>query len=274
MTFLLAISGGYLLVLGLMYFFQDHLLFIPSSDVWQTPASAGLQAEDFWIETEDGITLHGWFFPNRDAEPEFIVVFSHGNAGNISHRLELVQTILKSGAAVVLYDYRGYGKSEGKPDEEGLYSDITAVVRYLKEKKGYSEDQIILYGRSLGGAVAAYGAVTFRPAGLVLDSAFKNLGALVKDVYPFVPPALARYEFPTEKFIRGLNGVPLMILHSRRDELVKFHHAEFLYSLADDPKTFVELRGGHNSSFAASRDLYLAAWKDFLQSLSGEENAD
>lgn len=258
MTFL----GGYLLLLGLMFIFQNRLLFFPTSGMVQTPQSAGLEAEDVWIESEDGVRIHGWYFPNENAE--FVVVLSHGNAGNISYRVDIAGTLLEAGAAVLLYDYRGYGQSEGKPTEKGMYKDIEAVVEMLRDEKGYSEKQVIMYGRSLGGAVAAYATTKFDLGGLVLDSAFKNLRAMVRDVYPFVPSRLARYEFPTERYIKKLHDFPVMIMHSPNDEIVGYHNAEHLYNLLDEPKRFVELRGGHNDNFFASRDLIEESWRWYL----------
>jgi uncharacterized protein len=263
MSIIAAIAGGYLIILILMYIFQSSLLFMPSSGFMHTPSDAGLEAEDVWVVAEDGIRLHAWYFPNPDSER--VVVLSHGNAGNISHRIDIARTLLNAGAAVLMYDYRGYGKSDGRPNEKGLYKDITAFTEFLITEKEYSEGEIFMYGRSLGGAVAAYAAVKYDIGGLVLDSAFKNLRAMVSDVYPFVPSALARYRFPTADYLRQLDGVPVMIMHSPDDLIVRFHHGEYLYNAANDPKLFVELRGGHNDNFFASRDLIEQKWREFLE---------
>lgn len=262
-SFLLALAGGYLIILGLMYLFQNQLLFMPSSGMMQTPQSVGLTAEDAWMETEDGVTIHGWYFPHDDSE--FVVVLSHGNAGNISGRIAIAETLLNSGASVLMYDYRGYGQSEGRPSEKGLYKDIEAVVETLKADFGYSEGQIVMYGRSLGGAVAAYAAVRFDLGGLVLDSAFKNLKAMIRDVYPFVPVWLAKYDFPTDKYLGQIDGLPIMIMHSPNDEIVGFHHGRTLFDLIEEPKRFVELRGGHNDNFFASTDIIEENWRWYLE---------
>ena len=264
-TFLLAIVGGYLLILGLMFLFQNKLLFMPSSVMFQTPQNAGLTAEDLWIKTEDGVRIHGWYFPNESAE--LVVIMSHGNAGNISGRIGIAETLLNSGAAVVLYDYRGFGQSEGKPTESGLYKDIEAVVHYLKAEKGYNENDMVMYGRSLGGAVAAYAATQFDLRGLVLDSAFQNLRAMIRDAYPFVPTALARYRFPTDEYLIQLDGLPIMIMHSPGDEIVSYKQGQLLYEMINQPKMFVELRGGHNDNFIASRDIIQQSWGAYLRGL-------
>lgn len=263
MTILISIIAGYVLLLGGMYLFQQKLIFLPSSELIITPEKAGLQAEDIRIETEDGERLHGWFFPNDEAE--YVVVLSHGNAGNISNRIDIAKLLQELGVSVVLYDYRGYGQSSGKPNEQGLYVDVKAVVNYLKTERGLSEQQMIMYGRSLGGAVASYAATRFDVSGLVLDSAFKNLKAMVGDLYPFVPAVLAKYEFSTENYLKEISDTPVMIMHSPNDDIVGISHARHLYEVAKEPKQFLELRGGHNDNFHASTDIYSHNWRKFLK---------
>jgi uncharacterized protein len=267
-TFLIAVAGGYLMLLVVMYTFQNQLLFMPSSGFMQTPGSTGLTAEDVWAETEDGVRIHGWYFPHEDSD--LVVVLSHGNAGNIGGRIAIAETLLNSGASVLMYDYRGYGQSEGSPSEKGLYHDIEAVVEYLKSDLGYSGQQIMMYGRSLGGAVAAYAATRHTLGGLVLDSAFKNLKAMVRDVYPFVPARLAKYDFPTDEYIQQLDGLPVLIMHSPNDEIVGYHHGRALYELAGEPKQFIDLRGSHNNNFFQSQSLIEQSWRDFLEQVQRE----
>ncbi len=271
MSILISILVGYTLLLGGMYLFQDKLIFLPSSRLVVTPEKAGLEAEDVWIHTDDGEQLHGWFFPNE--ETEYIVVMSHGNAGNISGRIDIAKLLNGVGVSILLYDYRGYGQSSGKPSEEGLYTDIKAVINFLKTEKGFSENQMIMYGRSMGGAVASYAATEFDVSGLVLDSAFKNLKAMVRDLYPFVPASLARYELPTEKFLSEIQNIPIMIMHSPNDSIVGISHGKYLYEIANEPKRFVELRGGHNDNFHASTDIHSRNWRKFLQVVEDRKKA-
>lgn len=263
LSIIFLIIGVYLLLLLFMYLFQSKLIFLPSSDFIITPKKAGLQAEDVWIETEDGERLHGWFFPN-DAS-EYVVVLSHGNAGNISNRIDIAKFLNEHGLAVLIYDYRGYGQSSGQPDEKGLYLDIEAVIHYLKTEKKLSEEQMIMYGRSMGGAVASYAATKFNISGLVIDSSFKNLKTMISELYPFVPVVLAKYEFPNELYLREIVGIPAMIMHSPNDKLVDISHGKYLYQILAEPKKFVKLRGNHNDSFHASVDIYNEHWKEFLQ---------
>lgn len=272
MSILISIVVGYTLLLGAMYFFQNKLLFLPSSNLIVTPAQAGLPAEDAWIDTKDGEQLHGWFFPNEQAE--YVVVMSHGNAGNISNRIDIAKLLSGIGVSVLLYDYRGYGRSSGKPSEEGVYTDVESVVNYLETERGFSEHQMIMYGRSMGGAVASYAATKFDVSGLVLDSAFKNLKAMVSDLYPFVPASLAKYEFPTEKYLKEISNIPVMIMHSPNDSIVDFSHGKHLYGIAKEPKRFVELRGGHNENFHASTDIHSREWREFLQRIDGQKKKE
>lgn len=265
-SILVTIAGIYLALMGLMYIFQDKLLFMPWSEIAHSPESAGMIAEDFWVKTNDGVRIHGWYFPNEGAE--YVIVLSHGNAGNISYRLDIAQTLLRSGAAVLMYDYRGYGKSEGRPSEKGLYSDINAVINGLITQKSYAENRIVMYGRSLGGAVAAKAAAERDLGGLVIDSAFKNLRSMIRDVYPFVPAQLAKYKFPTDEYIQYERTYPIMVMHSPGDEIVGFHHGEYLYEQLQEPKRFIELRGGHNDSFYLSADMIESSWRWYLNEIS------
>lgn len=266
LSIVLTIGGIYLVLLLLMFLFQGQLLFMPSSQMAQSPDAAGMEAEDLYMETEDGVTIHGWYFPHEGSNQ--VIVLSHGNAGNISHRLDIAATLLEAGAAVLMYDYRGYGNSEGSPNEDGLYKDMRAVMGHLTGEKGYSEQEVFQYGRSLGGAVAAWAASEYEIGGLVLDSAFTGLRAMVRDVYPFVPSFLARYNFPTKEFIKSLDGVPVMVMHSRNDEIISFSHGEALFEAAAEPKRFVELGGTHNDNFFVSRDLIRERWTEFLEEFS------
>lgn len=261
---LAALAIVYGMLIGAMVIFQDSLVFVPRPGDDTTPQDVGLNGDEVWFETEDGLELHGWFIPVKDAE--YAILFSHGNAGNLQRRSALVRMLSEAGASVFIYDYRGYGHSEGSPSEGGLYKDLEGAVQYLQEN-GFTERQIVLYGRSLGGAVAAYGATEIQAAGLILDSAFMDLKTMVSDVYPFVPPSLAKYDFPTIQYLDQINSMPIMIFHSPEDNLVQFHHGEKLYDKAPSPKTFVELSGGHNNNYRISEELFVESLRNFLQGL-------
>lgn len=264
MKFSAALAIVYGLLLGTMFLFQDSLIFVPWPGDDTTQQEAGLDGEEVWFETDDGVELHGWYIPVQGAE--YVILLSHGNAGNIQRRSGLARLLTEAGASVLMYDYRGYGHSQGTPGEEGLYKDLEAAAGYLQET-GIPENRMILYGRSLGGAVAAYGSTRIQAAGLILDSAFTDLKSMVGEVYPFVPPVLARYDFPTLQYLDQMNSMPVLVFHSRGDELVQFHHGEKLYERAPSPKTFVELEGGHNNNYRVSEGLFVDSLKEFLQGL-------
>lgn len=269
--FLLAAIGIYVLFVGVIVGFQKKLLFIPASGAYDSPDSVGVEGEDVWFKTDDDVKLHGWYLPNNNTD--YVILFSHGNAGNIGMRTELASMILKSGASVFMYDYRGYGLSEGSPGEEGLYTDVRAAVRYLIEEKNIPENKIILYGRSLGGAVAAYAATEYNAAGLVLDSAFTNIRSVVKDLYPFIPPVLARVNFETDQYVESRKQMPLLIFHSPEDRLIDFRQGRELFENATDPKQFVELQGGHNDNFRQTEEIFTNSWIEFVDRLP-EQNVD
>lgn len=264
------LAVGYLLVIGLMTILQNKLIFHPSVFIVDTPEILGVPWSEHYIPAEDGIDLHGWLLVNPEAD--HTVIFSHGNAGNISGRLSLAKTIYDAGASVFLYDYRGFGNSDSSPTEKSMYRDANAVISYLGREADISTDEMIFYGRSLGGPVAAYMASEYSGAGLVLDSSFTNLKAIAKDVMPIVPSFLIQATFPTDEYLKKSSSTPLMIMHSVEDELIGFHHGEGLYEIADQPKTFVELRGGHNDSYYVSKDSFEAGWENFIEALKTMRN--
>ena len=270
LRFLFFLLIGYLFIVGLLTLLQDQLIFHPSAELWDSPERLGLEWSEHWMETSDGMMLHGWLI--GDLSDKITVVYSHGNAGNISGRVDIAGTVANQGAAVFLYDYRGYGKSEGTPSEEGIYSDGEAVVRYLMEELSIPDQKMIFFGRSLGGAVAARQAAEFEGAGLVLDSAFISGKEIATDIYPFIPGFLIGVDFPVDEDLRRSQTEHIMILHAKSDRIVPFHHGKELYRIAQQSTegenvSFVELRGGHNTGFSQSRDIYEQNWANFLQTL-------
>lgn len=263
LNFLLIIVGGYLILLFLMFVFQNRLIFIPTQDLLITPDQLGIEAEEIYVDTEDGEKLHGWFFPNGNSE--YLVILCHGNAGNISTRIDIARMFERLGISIILFDYRGYGLSTGSPNEQGLYRDIEAVVDFAGSEYDYDPTKIVLYGRSLGGAVASYAATKYNVAGLIVDSSFESLEQMVSELYPFVPAVLARHDFPTLEYLEKLEETPVMIMHSPEDQIIGFTHGETLFEAANEPKKFVELTGGHNDSFNASIGIVARNWTQFLE---------
>ena len=270
-TTLLVLAGSYLAVVGLAFAFQGHLLFQPSSELLITPDRAGMDYETVRFDAEDGVALHGWWIPAHHGEEAArgTVLFFHGNAGNISGRLQSVQQFHHLQLNVFIFDYRGYGKSSGSPSEDGLYRDARAAWRYLVDDQGIAPSDVILFGRSMGGGPATWLAQRTAPRAVILESAFTSVPDIAAHHYPFLPArALARIQFDNLSRVDAL-GAPLLVIHSRDDRVVPFQHGRRLYDAAADPKQFLELQGGHNDGFLVSSDRYLRTIDEFLEEAEG-----
>lgn len=262
---LLAAGLLYLIMLIYLYWNQGnmiHLPDIPDRQVSATPKQVGLDYEPVTLTAEDGIKLKGWFLPVE--RPRATVLFFHGNAGNISHRLDTLRLLHDLGLAVLIIDYRGYGESEGTPSEEGLYRDADAAWEYLTEIREIPAGEILLFGRSLGGAIAASLAERHAAMGLVLESTFTSVPDMAAQLYPWLPArTLARYHYDTASRLPNIT-LPVLIIHSPEDEIIPFAHSQTLYELANEPKCFVEIKGSHNTGMQQSRSTYRDGWQAFI----------
>jgi len=258
----------YAALVTLLWLKQESMLFlpgIPSRQLDGTPADVGLDYEALRLATADGEELDAWFLPARPERA--VLLFFHGNAGNISHRLESLRIFHELGLSVLIFDYRGYGQSTGTPSEQGTYEDARAAWRYLVEQRGVPAGRIVLFGRSLGGAVATRLATEERPAGLIVESTFRSVPALAAELYWFLPVrALARLEYPAEKLISSVQA-PVLVVHSREDEIIPFGHGEALHAAASAPAEMLVLRGDHNTGFMLSGRPYTEGLDAFLQGL-------
>lgn len=253
---------GLAMLNGCMYLQQPSMVFFPSAALHQTPKDWGLVYEDVFLETTDGVRLHGWYIPHNGSEQ--ILLFFHGNAGNISHRGASVEIFHRLGLNVFILGYRGYGRSQGKPDEHGLYEDARAAWRYLTDERGYQHKDVVLFGRSLGGAVAAKLASEVQPGGLILESTFSSAKDMADVIFPFISRLLyLRYDFATETHVKQVRS-PLLVLHSPDDEIVPFRLGEKVFQAANEPKSFFRMRGGHNNGFVMSQPEYERALGTFL----------
>ena len=253
---------GLVLLNGCMYLQQSSMIFFPYATLDQTPAEWGLVYEDVFLDTEDGVRLHGWYIPRHGSKQALL--FFHGNAGNISHRGASVEIFHRLGLNVFIFDYRGYGKSEGKPDEKGLYKDARAAWRYLSKERGFGQDEIILFGRSLGGAVAAELAAEIQPGGLILESTFSSAKDVANAVFPVLSRLIfLRYDFDTAAHVRRV-ACPVLVLHSPDDEIIPFRLGEKVFQAANEPKSFVKMRGDHNSGILMSQPDYERALGAFV----------
>jgi len=266
---LLALAAiGYLLLMALMYSFQSrlvHLPHVPGRELTATPQDIGLDYETVSLEAEDGVGLHGWFLPADDARGTLL--FFHGNAGNISHRLESLRIFHGLGLNTLIIDYRGYGESEGSPSEAGLYQDGSAAYHHLTEDRGIAPEAIISFGRSLGAAVAARTAAQYPVAGLIVESGFTSVPDLGAEIYPFLPVRqLSRLHYDTQAFVQTTD-VPVLVIHSEDDDIIPYHHGQSLYQAAGDRGSFLKIQGDHNTGFMASGNHYRQGLADFLQSV-------
>ncbi|MDW4551245.1 alpha/beta hydrolase [Defluviimonas sp. D31] len=261
----------YVALLLAAFVFQSRLVYfpnVPSRSVGPGPDSIGLAFRHLDILTEDGISLVAWYVPA--AEPRGTVLFFHGNAGNISHRLESLRQFNELGLATVIFDYRGYGQSEGEISEAGIYRDADAVWRHLTEEMGIPPHRIVLFGRSLGAAVAAYVAGRQKPGALILESGFVSVPDLGAAIYPWLPVRwLARIRFPTDEFLQS-SACPVLVIHSRDDEIIPFEQGVKLHAAARLPKAFLEIRGGHNDGFLVSEGRYLKGLDAFVADALGD----
>ena len=252
-----------------MFLAQSRLIYfpnIPSRALGPGPDSIGLAYETVDIPTEDGIRLDAWYVPAR--EPRGVVLFFHGNAGNISHRLDSLKIFHDLNFSSLIFDYRGYGRSEGKVSEWGTYRDAEAAWHHLTQQRGIPASEIILFGRSLGAAIAAYLASRKRPAALMIESGFVSVPELAAQLYPWLPARwLAQFKYPTAEFLNTVS-VPVLIIHSRDDEIIPFAQGRALFVHAREPKDFLELRGGHNDGFLVSGRHYVDGLGAFLASVS------
>jgi len=271
---------GYGAIVGLAFAFQDQLLFQPTSRLLATPNAAGMNYETVRLNTtnpssrigSDGETLHGWWIPapdvSRETSPgEFAkqtLLFFHGNAGNISGRLESVQKFRQLGLNVLIVDYRGYGQSTGSPSEEGIYKDAEACWRHLMETRGIAPDDVVIFGRSMGGGPATWLAQRHSPGAVILESVFTNVPDIGAHHYSFLPVrALATNQFDNESRVAEIDA-PTLHIHSREDHVVPFKLGRRVYEAAAEPKQFLEIQGGHNDGFLVSADTYLRTIDDFL----------
>ena len=250
----------------ILYVFQDGYVYIPTRELVATPADIQLAYEDISLKTDDGVTLHGWFVPRRDAKSTLI--FFHGNAGNVSHRLDSIRLFHQSGLNVFIIDYRGYGRSEGVPSEEGTYLDALAAWHYLTGTRQIPSGNIVIAGRSLGGAVAAWLATRTRPAALILESTFSSVALMGKKYYPYLPVALlTRIHYSTIDRL-PLVKVPVMIIHSVNDEIIPYEQGRQIFEIANHPKFFLTIRGNHNDGFLLSGNRYRNGIQTFVQQYS------
>jgi len=261
---LMAAAVAYALIMLFVFLYQPRLVYFPQveRELTATPRAAGLDYEDVTLTTADNVKLHGWWVPSRNARGTILLM--HGNAGNISHRLGYLTMFNRLGYSVLLFDYRGYGKSGGHPDEEGTYRDAEAAWLHLAATRNVAPRDIVMVAESLGGGVATWLALKYPPRALVLASTFRSVPDLGAQIYPWLPVRLlARITYDNLARIARVDA-PVLIAHSRDDDVIPFAHGEALFAAAREPKQMLVLAGGHNDGFLFTRDAWIAAVGAFL----------
>lgn len=256
-----AFAGGYL------WLVQDSMVYVPPRELGFSPSDLGLEYEKVWLPTQDGLHLYGWYVPrpaekSTPADLGAVLLYFHGNAENVSNLGYSLAQWNAVGIETLVIDYRGYGESEGKPSEEGTYLDALAAWEYLM-KRGVPAERIVVWGRSLGGAVASWLTSRHTPAALVLESTFTSVPDLGADIYPWLPVRwLSRYRYNSIDRLPQVS-CPVLIAHSPDDEIIPFQHAQELFAAANEPKRLFKLHGGHNDGSEAL-GLVLPALSEFL----------
>ena len=264
-VWLTAVLLAALALAGAMWF-EESFIYVPSRGGGETPSRWGIAYRDVELTAADGVRLHAWYVPGQGP---LTLLWLHGNAGHIGHRVEQLALIQQRlGVGVLMLDYRGYGRSEGTPSERGTYHDADAALAYLRATPEVDPSGVVLYGQSLGAAVAVELATRERVRGLILEGPFASVPAMARAVYPWLPIwPLLRTRYDSLARI-SMVGTPLLILHSERDEVVPYDQGRALYAAAAEPKRFHSIIGaGHNDAYYRGGDGYWGALAEFLADL-------
>lgn len=244
---------------------ENSIIFYPDKALDDRPSNWDLSYKDIQFLTPDGQKLHGWFFPVSGKSP--VLLFCHGNAGNISHRIENIKFLVKRDISVFIFDYRGYGQSSGRPSEKGIYIDGIAAYDYLTEIEKISPDRIVIFGRSIGGAVAIEVALQRKVRCLIIESTFTSTKDMAKTIFPFFifSPFLPHHYNNILK-IAGVT-IPKLIIHGEDDNIVPFSMGNKLFAQATEPKLFLPIhRAGHNDTYVVGGGDYFEAIVNFILS--------
>lgn len=255
-----------------MALFERSLIFFPTrypDGMWDTEDAArgsGCVIEDQFFNAGDGTRLHGWWCRRLDARSDDpVLLFFHGNAGNLSHRADLlIELATRTPASVFVVGYRGYGRSEGRPKEAGLYLDARAAWTHLTKENGVGADRVVIFGKSLGGGVAVDLAMEAPAAGLIVESSFTSIPDMAGAHYPFVPRFLVRTQMNSVVKVPFVS-MPKLFIHSREDRVVPFRLGRALFEAASQPKRFHEVVGaGHNDTWLVGGNEYFGALSQFI----------
>ena len=244
---------------------DEKFIFFPSAAIESTPKRFGVDYEDVYFTTRDGVKLNGWLALKPGAQAT--VLWFHGNAGNIGHRADSVKPLRdKLSVNVFIIDYRGYGRSEGVVSEQGTYEDAGAAFRYLTGRNDIDAKRIVIFGQSLGAAVAADLAGREECSAVILEAPFASIPAMAKAIYPWLPIGpLIKTRYDVIEKVKKISA-PLLIVHGDRDDIVPFEQGRRVFDAAAGPKEFHTLRGAHhNDTFETGGDAYFKVMRDFIE---------
>lgn len=269
LRWLVLASIAYVSVCVLFGLFQRRLIYYPSRAAYEaTPAERGLPFEDLTLTTHDGVDIAAWYMPHSQAKGT--VLFLHGNAGNMAGRIDDAQILHRMGVNVLMIDYRGFGRSKGRPDEQGTYEDAETGWRYLVETLGQSPDAIVIFGRSLGGAIAIELASRQTPAGLVVESTFTNIVDVGRRLFPLLPVRwIVSYKYDSIQKVPSIT-CPKLHFHGTDDSLITFENGRTLFDAAAEPKQFIETPGGHGEAGFTYSSEYSGQLRTFIESVLSE----
>ncbi len=264
MKFLIYIFCGCVALIVYVRFLEASSLFVPSRDVAVTPGQAGFDFEDIYFVTQDHVRLNGWLVKSAQMpQAAATILYCHGNAGNIGDRIEKLQDFSNLGVNVFIFDYRGFGKSQGRPTEQGMYRDALAAYDYLASREDIAKNRIVVYGASMGGVAAVDLASQRMVSALIADSTWTNAADMSQTIFPFVPSFLLTVQLDNANKIKEIN-VPKLFIHSSDDQTVPFRLGQKLFALAPEPKKFVQISGSHAQAYSVSKDVFLAQVEQFL----------
>lgn len=248
---------------------EERFIYYPDKSVGHTPGDVGLPFDEIYLTSSDDVRLHGWFVPYPKAKTTLL--WFHGNAGNISHRLENIRLLHdKVRTNIFIFDYRGYGRSEGRPSEEGTYRDGNAAVQYLRSRNDVDPKRIVFFGRSLGAAVAAELATRAECLALILESPFASVGEMARVAFPLLPLGrFLRTRYDVVEKVKRVR-VPLLVLHGDRDDVIPYAHGKKVFEAAQEPKEFYAIRDArHNDTYVVGGDPYFEVLKTFIRKAEG-----
>ncbi|MFH1339204.1 MAG: alpha/beta hydrolase [Candidatus Omnitrophota bacterium] len=259
----LAILVFLVFIFAYLKYFERRGIYYPTKEIILTPKDIGLKYEDIFFQTQEGLSLNGWFIPSQG--PRGTLLFCHGNAGNISYRVEIIQIFNELNLNVFIFDYRGYGRSQGNPSETGLYRDARAAYDYLLSRQDVDKEKIIIYGKSIGANVAINLASGADAACLIADGGFTSAYDMGKKLFPYLPIKwVIAVKFDAEEKIKNI-AIPKLIIHSKDDEVVPLKLGRKLFEAASQPKEFYLMQGTHNEAIFIHKEEYSSRVDRFLR---------